>query len=70
MDNTLPNGKIMRINYQIDDIDQGEIDLSVDDQEQGSYQINIRPVGRPQTDMEKDRPVMPGRPNQGNRPGN
>ena len=63
MDETLPNGKQMRINYKIDDIDEGEIDLTIEDNTNHQYIINIRPEGRPGSVVEKDRPMQPGHEN-------
>lgn len=61
----LPNGKKMRINYKIDEIDEGEIDLVIEEGTDHQYVIDIRPEGRPGTVVERERPIQPGG---GNRP--
>ncbi len=67
MDQEFINGKQMRINYKIDDIDEGEIDLLVESETNHSYIINIRPDNRPEIIVERDRPMQPGH---GSRPDN
>jgi len=67
MDQMAVNGRMMRINYQIGDVDQGSIELTVDDSELRQYILDVKPDNRPPFVQEKDRPMTP-RP--GHRPGN
>lgn len=79
------NKKRIRINYQIGNSDQGELDFAVSEDDNDEYEINIKPNDRPPSSIKKERkqkgksqddldkpgnPSEPGDQNGPNEPGN
>ncbi len=73
LDQTLPNQKGMNIRYQINSIDEGSINIKIDEQNRQQFIIEIRPDHRPPSVIERERPYgppkrdEPGNPNMPNR---
>ena len=59
LDETIPNQRGMHVRYRIDSIDEGTIEIRINEDDMNNFILEIIPDHRPSTVVEKERPYGP-----------